>query len=260
MTPTAPGGTRLILVRHGEAECNVNGLVGGMRGCTGLTARGVTQASALRDRLLRTGELRGTLTFYASTLPRAVQTAEIVAPALGRVGDRPVGDDRQRDGSSGGGPRLVLDADLCELRPGDADGLSWAQFAERFAEPDWDVRPDQPIAPGGESWSGFVDRASDALRRVAEDAATGPAGPGGAVVVVCHAGVIEASLLRFLPVHPAVRRLKLRTAHASLTEWRVEDGAWTLDRYNDATPVPDSRLPGRSGSDAPGPDRDPQQA
>ena len=218
MGTAAPGGTRVILVRHGEAECNVNGVVGGVRGCTGLTAVGVTQAGALRDRLLRTGELHGTVALYASTLPRAVQTAEIVAPALGEAGP-------------------VLDPELCELRPGEADGLTWAQFAERFEEPDWDTRPDQPIAPGGESWHGFVERASGALRRIAETAAGEPGRSGGPVVVVCHAGVIEASLLRFLPVDPGVPRLKLRTSHASLTEWRFADGAWTLTRYNDATPV-----------------------
>ena len=246
----AAGAIRLVLVRHGEAECNVNGMVGGMLGCTGLTARGVTQASALRDRLLRTGELGGAMAVYSSPLPRALQTAEIVATALGTAGAGRCGDqgDRSRpDGSPGDRARLVLDADLCELRPGDADGLSWSQFTERFAEPDWDARPDEPIAPGGESWSGFVDRACAALRRIAEEAASGPDRAAGAVVAFCHAGVIEASMLRFLPVHPAVPRLKLRTAHASLTEWRVEDGVWTLARYNDATPVPDPRPEGGAG-------------
>ena len=33
----AAGATRIVLVRHGEAVCNVNGIVGGVRGCTGLT-------------------------------------------------------------------------------------------------------------------------------------------------------------------------------------------------------------------------------
>jgi probable phosphoglycerate mutase len=222
------GATRLVLVRHGEAVCNVNGVVGGLRGCTGLTDRGVSQAGALRDRWARTGEVRGAALLYASTLRRAVQTAEIVAPAL------------SGPTAAAGAPgiELRLDPDLCELRPGDADGLTWAEFSARFEEPDWDARPDQPIAPGGESWSGFVVRASEALRRIAARAAAGPdpdQGPRGPVVVVCHAGVIEASLLRFLPVDPAVPRLRLRTAHASLTEWQVADGAWTLERYNDGS-------------------------
>ena len=43
----APAATRLVLVRHGEAACNVGGVVGGRRGCTGLTELGRRQATAL---------------------------------------------------------------------------------------------------------------------------------------------------------------------------------------------------------------------
>lgn len=35
--------TKLLLVRHGEAHCNVAGLAGGENTCTGLTARGRVQ-------------------------------------------------------------------------------------------------------------------------------------------------------------------------------------------------------------------------
>ena len=75
----------MVLVRHGEAVCNVNGMVGGFRGCTGLTATGVGPGGRpWRDRLARTGELTGVGALYASVLPRAVETAEILArPSTG---------------------------------------------------------------------------------------------------------------------------------------------------------------------------------
>ena len=57
---------------------------------------------------------------------------------------------------------------------------------------------------------------------------------GELVVVFCHGGVIEASILALLPVAPGRRRLKLRTSHTSLTEWEVADDGWRLLRYNDA--------------------------
>ena len=38
--PSRPDATRIVLVRHGEAVCNVSGVVGGARGCTGLTELG----------------------------------------------------------------------------------------------------------------------------------------------------------------------------------------------------------------------------
>jgi broad specificity phosphatase PhoE len=216
--PNAAADTRLVLVRHGEAVCNVAGVCGGEIGCSGLTEDGRAQVVALRDRLVATGELAGCDGLYASVLPRAYQTAEILAPAL--LG--PAGKVRTR-------------CDLCELHPGEADGLGWAEFAERFGEPDWDVDPSRPIAPGGESWTAFVSRVSAALDDLVADHR------GRLVVVACHAGVIEASLLTKLPVAGGGdgARLQLRTLHASMTTWEVEGERWRLFGYNDvAGPAP----------------------
>ena len=202
--------TRVVLVRHGEAECNIAGVVGGRLGCSGLTERGRHEAGALRTRLLETGELAAAEAVYASVLARARETAAIIAPGVG----------------SGGGPRT--DCDLCELHPGEADGLSWDEFRLRYGEPDWDHDPDALVAPGGESWTGFVRRASSAVARLAD------AHRGALVVAVCHAGVIEATLLGFLPVAVHQGRLRLPTQHTSLTEWELGPFGWRLVRYNDA--------------------------
>ena len=62
--------------------------------------------------------------------------------------------------------------------------------------------------------------------------------PGEVIVAATHAGVIEASLLRLLAGSPdggPHRRLRLKTAHASLTEWEHSDFGWRLKRYNDAS-------------------------
>lgn len=223
VAPPAPGATRLVLVRHGEAVCNVEGVVGGPVGCTGLTARGERQVDELANRLAASGELAGVDALYASVLRRAVRTAEILAPAL----ERPTG---------GGRLELRAECDLCELHPGEADGLRWEEFAARYPEPDWDVDPWLEIAPGGESWGTFVERAAGALDRLVRRH------PGTTVVVACHAGVIEASMLRFLPVSGRVTRLGLRTEHASITEWEHAAGRWLLRRYNDvARPVLDQQ-------------------
>lgn len=218
--PVAEAATRLVLIRHGEAVCNVSGVCGGPVGCDGLTGLGRRQVESLRDRLFATGELAGTDALYASVLPRAIETAELVAPALGSAGPAR---------TLGPPPPLVTDCGLCELHPGEADGLSWTEFSERFAGIDWDVDPDQPIAPGGESWTGFVVRVAGALDRLVGDH------PGQLVVVACHAGVVEASLLAKLPVEGgrAGARLGLQTRHASLTTWEVHGGRWHLLGYND---------------------------
>jgi probable phosphoglycerate mutase len=210
--------------------CNVSGVCGGRTGCTGLTERGIGQVEKLRDRLAVTGELAGTAVLYASVLPRAIQTAEILAPAL--AGD--------------GGPALsvISECGLCELHPGEADALTWSEFADRFGRLDWDEDPDQVIAPGGESWTGFVNRAADMLAVIADRHR------GQLVVVACHAGVIEASLLGLLPVVGGLQgtRLQLRTQHASMTSWEIDDGRWRLLGYNDAAHLLDGAPTGSSGS------------
>ncbi|HEX3841803.1 MAG TPA: histidine phosphatase family protein [Acidimicrobiales bacterium] len=219
---SGPSTTRVVLVRHGEAECNVSGVCGGIKGCTGLTAKGVGQVTALADRLAVTGELAGADALYASVLPRAIETAELLAPALRSVGP---------DGSFGPTPTIIPECSLCELHPGEADGLTWEEFSARYEGPDWDEHPDHPIAPGGESWTGFVLRVAGALEAVAARH------PGDLVVIACHAGVIEASLLAMLPLVDgrAGARLQLRTLHASLTTWEVDQGRWRLLGYNDAS-------------------------
>jgi len=215
--------TRLVLVRHGEATCHLRGVVGGPRGCTGLSELGVEQAQSLWRRLEETGELSGASALYASVLCRAVQTASVIGPAVGS-----------------GTLDVVKDCELCELHPGDADGLSWEQFRQTYGEPDWDDDPDTLVAPGGESWTSFVARAANALSALARRHR------GEQVVVVCHAGVVEAAMLRFLPVDRSRRRLGLRTSYVSLTEFELTGpavdgpaaGDWRLLRYNDAAHLP----------------------
>jgi 2,3-bisphosphoglycerate-dependent phosphoglycerate mutase len=204
--------TNLYLIRHGEAVCNVDGTLAGIRSDVGLTERGVLQAERLRDRLAATHEIVAD-TLIASTLPRARQTAEIIAPAL----DLPI----------------ILDDDAQELRPGEADGLSIEDFLERYG-PFSDVREDPylPLSPGGESWGSFLARVGSFLHRVIREHA------GETVVVVCHGGIIDASLLIGLGVGAtAPTRGQFHTRNASITHWERERiigvDTWRLNRYND---------------------------
>jgi 2,3-bisphosphoglycerate-dependent phosphoglycerate mutase len=221
--PPAEGASRIVLIRHGQAECNVNRIVGGPQGCSGLTDLGRRQVAALADRLYESGELRDATTLYASVLPRALETAERLRPVVG-PGPTALGPVRQR-------------CDLCELHPGQADGMDWQDVVDTFGLPDWDRDPGQPLAPGAESWSEFVLRASNAVRDVVR------AHPGELVVAAVHAGVIEATMISFLGVTPEVyRRGWLRIVHASMTEWEWVPGEdrWVLLRFNDAAGIPRS--------------------
>lgn len=204
--------TNLYLIRHGEAVCNVDGTIAGIRSDVGLTELGVTQAQRLRDRLAATGEIAANA-LVSSTLPRAWQTAEIIAPALGLP--------------------IIPDDDAQELRPGDADGLNITDFLERYG-PFSDFREDPylPLAPGAESWGSFTARVGEFLYRIVRDYA------GQSVVIVCHGGVIDASLLIGLGVGATVPAPgQFHTRNASITHWERERikglDTWRLSRYND---------------------------
>jgi probable phosphoglycerate mutase len=209
----APTGTRLVLVRHGEAECNALGVIGGPRGCGGLTDLGRRQAGALAERLVRTRELDNVTALYTSVLPRAIQTAALLAPGLPDA------------------LTPIEDCDLCELHPGEADGLTWREFIDRFGVPDWGRDPSAPLAPGAESWVSFYERVTRTLARLVERHR------GERVVLVVHGGVVEHAMKAVLDAAPH-DRLRLLTANCSMSEIEYGADGVRLLRYNDCAPVP----------------------
>jgi 2,3-bisphosphoglycerate-dependent phosphoglycerate mutase len=203
-------GTRLAIIRHGEAVCNAEGFVGGPLSCRGLTPLGVRQSEVLAERLLSTGELGDAAALWTSELRRAAETAAILAPALGALA-------------------IESSATLCERDPGEADGLTWLELAARYGRSSTPGdEPDLPLSPGGESWIGFVDRAAAALVDLAARY------PGELVVVVAHGGVIDSSMIRFLGLPEHGAGVRLHADNTSITEWRHTGRRWRLVRYNDA--------------------------
>jgi broad specificity phosphatase PhoE len=120
---------------------------------------------------------------------------------------------------------------VCELDPGEADNMTFVEYESTFfAEGSgrWRDDPSIPTAPGGESWTGFLDRVEAALVDLTDRHA------GGLVVVACHGGVVDASLLRFLAMDPQYRPARFVTENSSITEWTRRRDRWRLVRYNDA--------------------------
>jgi probable phosphoglycerate mutase len=201
---------RLVLVRHGDAHAGFHGVIGGARGCTGLTALGRLQAEALRDHLLTTRRLRPDV-LLASVLPRAIETASIIAPGL----------EREIAGH---------ECDLCEVHTGEADGLTWVEYNERYGSFDMEAEPDRVFAPAGDSWNSFHGRVRGTLERFSREY------EGRTVVAVCHAGVIMASMRVLLGIpHPGTGAT-LRPTNTGLTEWEHDPSLdqWTLRYFNDA--------------------------
>lgn len=204
---------RLVLVRHGDAHAGFHGPIAGPVGCGGLTPLGRAQAAALRDHLRATGRIEAD-TLVASILPRAIETAEIIAPGLGL-------------------DVAGYDCDLCEVHTGEADGVDWADYNARYGSFDMEAEPDRVFAPGGDSWNGFHERVARTLRRLAAEH------EDETVVAVCHAGVIMASMRVLLGISDPATSAHLRPTNTGLTEWDHDPSAdrWLLRTYDEADHV-----------------------
>lgn len=199
--------TRVVLVRHGESNVTVARTVGGPRTCSGLSPLGIRQAERLRDRLAETGEVPATA-LISSAYPRAVETAEIIGPALGLAVD--------------------VDPAFGEHDPGPiCDGMTFAEFVEKYGMPDWESDPYGVVFDGGETIAAFHHRVGTAFAGLPR------AHAGGTVVVVCHGGVVDVAMRQALRV-AMTGGFDLHTRNTSLTELVLSrPGRWRLNRYND---------------------------
>lgn len=189
---------KIVLVRHGHSRATELKIVGGHLGCRGLSAEGVMQAERLSRRWLKYppfGEELPHVAAYGSTMRRSIETAAAVLSPLGLS-------------------LKETSCDLCEIHPGQADGLSWSEVSDKFGDVDIFSSPYTAIAPDGESWSQLRARVQRILISVANRHM------GGTVLVFTHKGVIDATLDLWLGVDP--QSLKHGCANTGITTWIIE--------------------------------------
>jgi 2,3-bisphosphoglycerate-dependent phosphoglycerate mutase len=196
-----------VLVRHGESKTTVARVIGGPRTCSGLSLLGRQQAERLRDRWAG-GELQPDV-LISSHYVRARETAEIIAPALGRLA-------------------VVEDPGFGEHDPGpDCDGMSFDSYVEQYGSGWWEGDPFGTSFPGGETIAAFQFRIGQTIRRTVETY------KDQTVVVACHGGVVDAAL-RLALKSPGTGGFEIHTLNTSITELQlVKDNLWRLIRYND---------------------------
>lgn len=179
----------LLLVRHGEAECNQRGTLAGHDTCRGLTERGHGQAAELAARLLPEHQARPVLQLHTSSVRRARETAAPLAALLGLT--------------------PVAHHDLRVPDPGpNADGQPW-EALRRVCPPDPGL-PERPLAPGGEPWRQYLARAGACLTGIMRRH------PGDRVIVVGHSETITAALILLLG-HNDLGAFKIETRSAGVT-------------------------------------------
>ncbi|MFP6654085.1 MAG: histidine phosphatase family protein [Myxococcota bacterium] len=158
--------TRLLLIRHGQTEWNVEGRWQG-HGNPSLTEEGRAQALRLA-RSLSGDQERGWTAVYSSDLERARQTAAVVAEELALP--------------------LVLDRRLRELDVGHWSGLTRAEISQREPERLRDFESGDPLVrPGdGETRLEIRERSHALVADLARRCA------GDRILVVTHLGVIRS--------------------------------------------------------------------
>ncbi|MBB2744644.1 UNVERIFIED_ORG: putative phosphoglycerate mutase [Microbispora rosea subsp. rosea] len=204
--------TELVFVRHGEAQCNADGLVGGPLTCTGLTNRGYAQVEGAARRLADEHREKPFDALYAGPRLRLIQTGEIISQTL-RI-------------------PLITDVRLDGPVHGDADGRPWAEV-KTAADGGPHAHPDTPWALGSDTWNGYLKRAGAHLAQLIEEH------EGDRVLFAAHGEtvIVAHTLLLGIPLgSPA----GFTVTHGSITRWqhhrnRLDQTRWILDRHNDTS-------------------------
>lgn len=197
--------TRILMVRHGDTELN-SALRYWGKSDVKLSARGLSQAERLRDRL--TAENIDAI--YSSDLVRAMVTAEIIA--------------------SGHKLRIIPCSELREVNFGELEGLTFEEISEKYPAVAklWIARSPKLKYPGGESRKDFTTRVCSFLRRLKRH------GANDSVLIVAHSGVLRTLICELLKAPPEMR-WQLRCDLASLSIVGTYAGGAILTLLNDVS-------------------------
>jgi 2,3-bisphosphoglycerate-dependent phosphoglycerate mutase len=207
--PTA-GGTRLVLVRHGETEGNVSQVWHGSLDAP-LTRRGQQQVAAVAARMAAWQDELPVHAFYVSPLPRAQSTAAAIAAAIGVT------------------PQV--EPGLREFDLGDWEGRSFRELREQ--ENLWGRWEQDPgfAPPNGESPRSFGRRAAATLTRLADRH------PGQTVLVVTHGGFISNVLAAWLGKNDGDWRA-YDPHNCAVSVLRRDGDGWHGELVNDVAHLP----------------------
>lgn len=156
---------RILLIRHGQSEANVNGRIQGPD--DPLTELGRDQARILGPHLAQAYEID---LLVSSSLHRAYETASIIAESTGH--------------------EITFDPRYAEIMNGYSIGMLWPEWREQNPEMaavwGWDVRHADAAWPGGESGRDVCNRAFAAWDELVERHAD----TDDTIAIVSHGGVI----------------------------------------------------------------------
>jgi broad specificity phosphatase PhoE len=196
---------KLILVRHGETEWNVQRREMGQLDSP-LTARGLQQAEALAARL-RPCRLQS---LYSSDLGRAIQTAEVIAASAGL--------------------KLMVDPALRERHMGILQGLTPAEMTSHHPDAYAEYRrsPHTYQIPDGESGQQRQERSVKALTEIAQRHTAQN------VAVVTHGGFLMGFFEHVLGMTPG-NGWRFKKQNAAYNCFEYANDRWSLVTWNDTS-------------------------
>ena len=193
--------TRILLIRHGQTDWNVQGRCQGMTD-TSLSEVGKAQARALGRWLRgRIGVDLPTPEFVvASDLERARQTARIATEGL-KI------------------PPIQLDPAWREIAFGVWEGLTWDEIGIKYPEVEKQHRADpfRTRVPEGETQEEVLHRSKTALLRLIDEH------PNSLGIVFSHGSLIRILISNLLGIDPLLSR-HVRIFNCSTSEVRGKPG------------------------------------
>ena len=195
--------TRVIVVRHGQTEWNVEARIQG-QGDSRLTAEGRAQARAISARLAA----QPFDVLVSSDLGRAAATARAIAERCGKP--------------------IVLDARLRERHFGVGEGMTYDEVDRAYPGAFARIRNVDPdfVIPGGESRRQFHARVVSAMDSIAK------AHDGRTIVVVTHGGVL-ATFFRHVHSIPLDVAHPIAITNASYNVLAHDGSHWSVETWSD---------------------------
>lgn len=195
---------RVILVRHGETDWNLERRIQGGSSNPPLNERGREQAESLARKL--ENEEIGAI--YSSPLQRGLDTAKSIA-RYHKI-------------------EVVAEPSLREIEAGELEGVTLDELGRHFSE--LLIRNDSddmfPRVPGGESLPDVQQRSWGAVQHLATK------NPGGALVLVTHYFVILSIICSVLGL-PLSQISRLRLSTGSISIFNLDSHEARLELFND---------------------------
>ena len=190
---------KLIFIRHGQTDWNVQGKIQGSYDSE-LNDTGIKQAMKLSKKLLSLNYRFSKI--YSSPQKRALKTAEIL--------------------SKSSNVDYVSMKDLQEMNMGKWEGLSWSEVEDKYPNEykEWYLNRRYTNTPDGESYQDMLERVLKAINKIINE-------NNDDVVIVSHSAVIMC-LQCYVTNTPFNEMLKFKTKNATITE--IDSTLFTLHK------------------------------